>query len=357
MYRMFSKAAVAAMACGVMLAAAPVQAAQLSSLYQSTRALGMGGAFTAVADDYSALYTNPAGLAQLQKMHLDLINVEAEVSESTQDLINDIDGLQGGTEQQAIDLLRAHTGDHFRLRVDLQPNVVGPGFGVGILTQATLDGDLRNQQNPRVDVNARVDAGVTVAGAKGFKRDRLQVGVGAKYIARQGLVTSLSTTELVAGGFDPLSDVADREGAFAFDLGLLFHFEDLPMAPTVGVSYLNIGNLDFGVHGEVPSQVHLGLALRPSLGPLDFTVAVDFVDLSNNLADDSDKRKRLNYGAEVELWDFLAVRVGIHQSYFSAGATLDLWILKLDVATYGEELGAYGGQREDRRYIARIDLF
>ncbi len=32
------------------------------------RALGMGGAYTGVADDYSAIYWNPAGLAQIRKM-------------------------------------------------------------------------------------------------------------------------------------------------------------------------------------------------------------------------------------------------------------------------------------------------
>ncbi|MCK4893038.1 MAG: hypothetical protein KAT07_03675, partial [Calditrichia bacterium] len=32
------------------------------------RALGMGGAYTAVAEDYSAIYWNPAGLAQIRKM-------------------------------------------------------------------------------------------------------------------------------------------------------------------------------------------------------------------------------------------------------------------------------------------------
>src|SRR5437762_1516243 len=32
----------------------------------STRVMGMGGAFAAVADDYLALYYNPAGLAKLE---------------------------------------------------------------------------------------------------------------------------------------------------------------------------------------------------------------------------------------------------------------------------------------------------
>ncbi|HDL19252.1 MAG TPA: hypothetical protein ENH29_09370, partial [Bacteroidetes bacterium] len=34
------------------------------------RALGMGGAFTGIADDYSASYWNPAGLGQMRRMEL-----------------------------------------------------------------------------------------------------------------------------------------------------------------------------------------------------------------------------------------------------------------------------------------------
>lgn len=58
------------------------------------RAMGMGGAFTGVADDYSAMYYNPAGLGQLKKLevfgsfsHLSVTNKAAfmglETSESS----------------------------------------------------------------------------------------------------------------------------------------------------------------------------------------------------------------------------------------------------------------------------------
>ena len=46
----------------------------------SARALGLGGSFTGVADDYTALYYNPAGLGQIQRMYLygnlSFLNVE-----------------------------------------------------------------------------------------------------------------------------------------------------------------------------------------------------------------------------------------------------------------------------------------
>jgi long-chain fatty acid transport protein len=59
---------VRALAAGLVLAAA-AQGAVASGIYSEgigARALGMGGAFVAVADDSTAVFWNPAGLAQLQ---------------------------------------------------------------------------------------------------------------------------------------------------------------------------------------------------------------------------------------------------------------------------------------------------
>lgn len=43
----------------------PAYAGGLSTPGQGARALGMGGAFTAVADDGSAIYYNSAGMSQI----------------------------------------------------------------------------------------------------------------------------------------------------------------------------------------------------------------------------------------------------------------------------------------------------
>jgi len=50
----------------------------------------------------------------------------------------------------------------------------------------------------------------------------------------------------------------------------------------------------------------------------------------------------------------MALRTGLYQGYYTAGADLRLTIVKLMFTTYAEEVGAYAGQDEDRRYLLSV---
>jgi long-chain fatty acid transport protein len=56
----------------LLLVTGTAMAAGLSTFGVGARARGMGGAFRAIADDWSAAYWNPAGLAYLENNELDL---------------------------------------------------------------------------------------------------------------------------------------------------------------------------------------------------------------------------------------------------------------------------------------------
>ena len=57
--------------------------------YISTRAIGMGNAFAAVADDSSAIFYNPAALAFRTKGELNMF-IRAEADVKTQGLMKDM---------------------------------------------------------------------------------------------------------------------------------------------------------------------------------------------------------------------------------------------------------------------------
>ena len=71
--------------------AAPTQGAKYSgeflSLGVGARALGLGGAFVGVADDVTASFWNPAGLAQLNRKELSLMHAETFGSFLNQDFV------------------------------------------------------------------------------------------------------------------------------------------------------------------------------------------------------------------------------------------------------------------------------
>ena len=58
--------------------------------YSSIRALGMGNAFTAVADDYTLILYNPAGFARKKHNEVQFSLVGAGVSSKTLTLTSDI---------------------------------------------------------------------------------------------------------------------------------------------------------------------------------------------------------------------------------------------------------------------------
>ena len=90
-------------------------------LHRGVRPLGMGGAFTAVADDENALFYNPAGLSALKGLELGLLNPIVEVSKKSLDLIKDADDTDFDEIDEVADLMRKYIGDHQHARVALFP--------------------------------------------------------------------------------------------------------------------------------------------------------------------------------------------------------------------------------------------
>ncbi|RUM28297.1 MAG: hypothetical protein DSY42_08575, partial [Aquifex sp.] len=86
-----------------------------------------------------------------------------------------------------------------------------------------------------------------------------------------------------------------------------------------------------------------------------FTFAFDIVDITKNYEEDEDWGKRLRAGFELNVWngkwsDFI-LRLGSYQGYLTAGAELRFAVIRAVFTTYAEEMGAYSGQDDNRRYM------
>jgi hypothetical protein len=344
-----------------------VCADELPVFYKGIRPLGMGGAFTAVADDENAMFYNPAGLNEIKGFGRFVSpvppNLYIEADRNFNSFYNDVKDIadaSNDTEQSqlAAQLLEDWLGKHIHFRAGAFPNVTMHNFGIGFLAQAAFDGEVHNPLGVNtLQLRGGYDLALVVSGAYGLKvlNNPLQVGVTGKVINRRLLDQTYTTRELVQEDGIDLGRDLDRGSGFGLDLGAIYALPVF-LEPTFGLALQNVGDVNLGDAGKLEQQMNIGAALHPPVGFGKLVVAFDIVDLTNQLGEDHDLAKRLHAGIEYRLPVILAVRAGLYQGYPSFGFTADFWILKASYAYYIEELGAYAGQRPDRRNMAQVSF-
>ena len=156
---------------------------------------------------------------------------------------------------------------------------------------------------------------------------------------------------------DQFEDDLENGSDLAFDLGVLYTLAfDWPVKTQIGLTVQNLPEMDFGDAKDQQTQTNIGLALEKSLSKYKLLGALDYRDLTHAIGRDDDIPKRLHMGLELQLPKILSVRAGLNQGYVTYGLTFDFWIIKLDLASYTEEVGAHAGQRDDRRYLGQLTI-
>ena len=332
------------------------------NFYRGIRPLGMGNAFTAISDDENALFYNPAGLSDISALSVALINPVVEASKSGFDLYSDSEDIDTDDSGQVADLLREYVGEHQHARVGLFPHVglhvAQCGVMIGYLGQATLDTEIRNPAWPEADTRYIVDHGPLTGVGWRIPSLNMRIGAAVKYIHRESLAEIYTATDIADDNFeDQFEDDLEKGSDLALDLGVLYTLPfDWPVKTHIGLTIQNLPEMDFGKAQDQQTQTNIGLALEKRFSDYKLLGAVDYRDLTHAIEEDDDMPKRLHMGLEFQLPKILSLRAGLNQGYVTYGLTLDFWIVKLDLASYSEEVGAHAGQREDRRYVAQLTI-
>lgn len=337
------------------------------------RPLAMGNAFVAVADDYNALFYNPAGLARLKTWTGELINPGFELSKNTLGFIDSVTELQSSGKSSAsdtLDLFSEHLGENQHFAFQWTPHLIFPGFGIGLGSELAANLAFHREIAADVDIGPRMI--LPISYARNFLDDRLSVGVSAKMVARGGVNREfdIQTLEAFTKKKDgdgktnqpQLSDYVEGGTGYGADVGMLFT-PIKPMEPTIGVSVTDVGgtpyhqaNINGNAVGAPPDRlpsVNVGTSLKPYVsGPISVLTAVDMHSVNQPFS----FTKKLNLGSEVSVGHILKIGVGLHQGYFTSGFQLDVGLLKLRAVTYAEELGAAAGESMDRRYALQLKL-
>ena len=136
---------------GLLIFPSPGFSAQSLYMHQphiSTRVMGMGGAFTAVADDYEALYYNAAGLARLESGELNL-GIQAGITPSILSFYSDINSASKSNDvNQMTNVINNASGSHYASRVGLGGTLARPSWALGIqLLDLSVEADIHAVAN------------------------------------------------------------------------------------------------------------------------------------------------------------------------------------------------------------------
>lgn len=357
--------------------------------YISPRALGMGDAFVAVANDYSALFYNPAGLARREDGEINL-SLDAAFTTSILTFTKDIQTAQNTTgtdsdkQNAVLDVIEKQYGKTYGFRLAPASGIwVRPRWGIGVIPMdLTTEMTVHKAVGP--SVNTTVYADTTVAygygnDIKSVDSGRLSWGITGKFINRGYFSKSISFIEIAA---DPnlvrKEDLREGYGLDA-DLGLLYtpfipgdgFFSVFRLArPSFGAVVRNVLETKFTssfkmynkIQGDPPEKMYrvIDIGSRWEYPALWIFGGRGVLDVRDILHPAFNMRKGLHAGLEfdwvVTSWWKGAYRVGLNQGYFTAGLSAMFTIFNLDFVTYGEDVGTYSKSVENRMYMVRLNM-
>ena len=308
--------------CALMAVAITCSTAGFAAeLGMGAAALGMGGAFTAVANDQSATYWNPAGLAKMQGFHLQLPNVQAQIT-STLDWRDVVDNPPTNADDRIALLQKLQSGTT-SLGVSANMGVSWNNFAVFAqplgeaeldATKVTFSGDY-----PTPGSKARI-AGAAYAhvgiGYGTTLTDGTAVGVTLKSVTVKSFDDTITYTDN-AGNYSE-SKVEQDESGLGMDVGYL---REVKPDTDLGIAVRNL----FGPSaGDVSPhrQVNIGVAHRIPAAKL--LLAADVRSLFDE--------PTINLGVEFRPASALALRAGLYHHNLTLGVGVSILALKLDLA-------------------------
>ncbi len=360
------------------------------------RPLGMGDAFTALADDQNLFFYNPAGSTLRTGSLLTIIELNATIGK---DLLDGYDFISDNEDKMSkFDELTPQQQADLINEIDRTISKLNPSFGVGLPNTNYVSGPMGSGWHwgtglfgqvsgsfrlnadivPSLDYDINADGMIPINIAKRFENvkhlpGKIGVGANLKLINRAQIKDDrVSFLQLE----DFSSPQLQRGRGYGLDLGFLYQ-------PNDRWSY-GLANMDFlgtKIHYDqvdaekgftakpkrtatIKPRWNFGAAWTPTKVTNNrLTLAADIKDFMNAdnkvffddgfLADTA--WTHVHLGAEYR-WLCFRVRAGANQGYPTFGLGLDIPVLKLDYTYFSDELGRTAGTTKQTNHMLALAL-
>jgi hypothetical protein len=349
--------------------------------FMSTRAMGMGNAHVAVADDENAIFYNPAGTLRKTDRKMNFF-LKAGADPDIKDFMDDLDAAEGQSTAQIANLIESKYGQHYSLRAPSLGFIwATPKWSLAFIpADVTVEMGLQEIVGPSIHLVAFQDTTLAYSRAWNFKKvqyGRLDYGATAKLIYRGNLDKIVSLVDIQTGNV--LEEEDSNEGmTLDFDFGMLWQLPEYSSGffsyfqPTFGMNIRNV--LDYGYFSNLglysddkngdPEKLHrvidVGTAFKlPKWWVWSTQLAIDVRDILHpNWTVEKGVHAGLEFNWEMFSWWKGGWRVGMNQMQWTAGFTGQLWVCKLDLSTFGRNVGTSSQETKDRVYMltASIDF-
>ena len=319
-------------------------------------AMGMGGVYTPFPRDADMPTTNAAYLRNVKSIGLELFNVGigAPGLETIQDF-QDLPPLDTVSDANS------YLGKTVWTAFDGRASFVAPNFGVSVYNDFFIRSYFTNPLVPQWYVNYINDYGITVAGAVSLNPDT-SIGVAVKRINRWGgentlgfdvidQYTSSQDTDVILDQFQ------DKGVGYGMDFSFLYK-SDKSSGPIFTFVWKDVGGTAFikTAGTEAPPHIAQNMILGAGYvfdGPgIDAKFGVEYREISTIGMQLGEK---LHAGCELSL-PLIDLRAGMSQGYMTYGLGIDLWLFRMDVAQYTEEMGYYPGQTPEQHLQVAFTL-
>ncbi len=328
--------------------------------------MGMGNAYTAVANDEDSVFYNPAGLAQIRRMRFNFINPKLEASKDDYSSVQDIGDAAEQFDASAVSKL---FGKNIYANGSMFPNIAFPHFLLGFIYQGEFHLQARNKAMPRVETRYLLDRGLVGGFAfelRGLSRRHfLRLGTSVKWITRRGFDTTIPLAKLMAADKSYFKSLLKGPASgVGLNVGLQY---DIPIALTddliIGSAWQDVGDTDFAsrVNGDGPPKIRNNLSAglgwihrfsKKSTAMQNIKVTAEARHLTE---ENRDPRLKAHLGMELDL-DSIFLRFGMNDLAYTAGVGLDMWLIRVAAATYAVETQTLAGMDKERRFALQLEF-